>query len=380
MFSQQTPHQKSLDSLEDRYPISQLADRLDSMWYQGWHPLDIARQLGTSEPVALSLFTDLLTLNRSHWHSRAAALWSVQAEALGATSAWWDQKLPYWPQFLERHGTTAFAAEAGVALISRLLDTRVTLPLFEPPPNEAGSGGGRPAPDDGVLAKVRALLAKAESTTFDEEAEALSAKAQELIARHSIDVALLAIDIDVPGGKRIYIDPPYTKAKFVLLDNVANANGCRSCWNDCRATATVIGHQTELHLAEMLFTSLLLQATAVVVAARPAPDRWGRSTTRSWRNAFWYGYAFRIGERLAEAAQAGRAQHVAHEGADLLPVLVSRSEAVEQAFDEAFPDLSNLSTSISNAAGLTAGHNFGDRADLVAQNAVPDNLRHALES
>ena len=38
-------------------------------------------------------------------------------------------------------------------------------------------------PDEKVLGRVRALLAKAESTTFPEEAEALTAKAQELMAR-----------------------------------------------------------------------------------------------------------------------------------------------------------------------------------------------------
>jgi hypothetical protein len=38
---------------------------------------------------------------------------------------------------------------------------------------------------------VRALLAKAESTTYPEEADALTAKAQELMARHSIDRAML---------------------------------------------------------------------------------------------------------------------------------------------------------------------------------------------
>ncbi|MEE3919447.1 DUF2786 domain-containing protein [Micromonospora sp. BRA006-A] len=42
-----------------------------------------------------------------------------------------------------------------------------------------------------MLDRVRALLAKAESTGYPAEAEAFTAKAQELMARHSIDAALL---------------------------------------------------------------------------------------------------------------------------------------------------------------------------------------------
>ncbi len=41
----------------------------------------------------------------------------------------------------------------------------------------------RGAPSGAMLQRVRALLAKAESTTFPEEAEALTGEAQELMAR-----------------------------------------------------------------------------------------------------------------------------------------------------------------------------------------------------
>src|SRR5260370_42461587 len=45
--------------------------------------------------------------------------------------------------------------------------------------------------DQRMLDRVRGLLANAESTEFPEEAEALTSRAQELMARHSIDDALL---------------------------------------------------------------------------------------------------------------------------------------------------------------------------------------------
>ena len=48
-----------------------------------------------------------------------------------------------------------------------------------------------PIMNDKILNRVRALLAKAEATNFPEEAEALSAKAQELIIEHSIEAGQL---------------------------------------------------------------------------------------------------------------------------------------------------------------------------------------------
>ena len=58
------------------------------------------------------------------------------------------------------------------------------------PPSPAGravDAGDR----ERVYAKVRALLRKAESTSFPAEADALTAKAQDLLTRYALDVALV---------------------------------------------------------------------------------------------------------------------------------------------------------------------------------------------
>jgi hypothetical protein len=62
---------------------------------------------------------------------------------------------------------------------------------------------GRVAPpevDERILARVRALLAKAESTNYPAEAETFTAGAHALMARHSIDHALLAAAGRVPAA------------------------------------------------------------------------------------------------------------------------------------------------------------------------------------
>ena len=248
----------------------------------------------------------------------------------------------------------------------RLLALLASMPPL--PPTEAR----RPTTssvDDGMLAKIRALLAKAESTTFPEEAEALSAKAQELMARHRIDHVLLdpSSGSEQPVGRRIWLDDPYSDAKARLLAAVAAANRCSSIQLTGLGCAHVVGFLTDLDVVELLHTSLLVQATAALAAAGPQRDRRGRSRTRSFRQSFLVAYAWRIGERLREGATAVETE-VAESGAgaavDLLPVLARRDDAVEEAVRAAFPHLESKRVSISNQAGWTAGTIAADGADL----------------
>ncbi len=364
--------------LETNYPIRRLAKSLEPMWRRGWHPLDIARLIGDKEKAALNLYVDALTVSREGWHPRAAPLWAQQASSLGAQQPWWHEG-PYWLQFLARHKLAAAAGAKAVALFNSVL-VHPALPVLETSPYTPGSGGTHSA-DAPVLAKVRGLLAKAERTTFPEEAEALSAKAQQLIARHSINVALLDAPTDVPGGRRIYIDAPYSKPKFTLLAGIGSANNCQCCWAEVVDTATVVGHQADMRLTEVLFTSLLLQGTNAILAAGSQTNVWGEATTRSWRNSFWYGYAARIDQRLEDAAQSARAEHQATtQGANLLPVLAARADQVQRVFEETFPDIRRISTSVSNRDGLLAGHRFADKAELSADRSVPGNQQRQLSA
>src|SRR6202035_1951697 len=82
---------------------------------------------------------------------------------------------------------------AACALLGMLLRLPV-LPHLLPPPSRWGKGfgatqrrAGTDGLDDRILARVRSLLAKAESTEFEAEADSLTAKAQELMTRHAID-------------------------------------------------------------------------------------------------------------------------------------------------------------------------------------------------
>jgi hypothetical protein len=225
--------------------------------------------------------------------------------------------------------------------------------------------------DKRMLGKVRALLAKAESTEFPEEAEALSARAQELMARHSIDHALLDAEaggVTEPAGRRIPVDTPYDGPKAALLTVVADANRCRAVWHRELGFSTVLGFPADLAAVEMLFTSLLVQATTAMVHAGPRRDAAGRSRTRSFRHAFLNAYASRIGERLREAAGRAAAETG---GDDLLPVLAARDRAVDDVVATLFPNLTKgRARSVSNHEGWAAGRAAADLATLNARSEV----------
>ena len=214
--------------------------------------------------------------------------------------------------------------------------------------------------------RVRALLAKAESTEFPEEAEALTAKAQELMAKYAIDQ--LAVDArrgrtrSQVTSRRFDLDVTYGSAKSSLLGATGEANRCKVIWSPSTKVATVFGFPEDLDATELLFTSLLTQATTAVLHASP-PGSHGRSV-RSFRHAFFIAYAARVGERLQEIARAAVEQGRLEHGDDLLPALVRRDEAVDAAISDEFPKLRVRRQSISNGRGIQAGVSAADRADL----------------
>ena len=272
-----------------------------------------------------------------------------------------------------RQGLTLIDALACAIEVLGLLLSLPTLPRL-------GSGPGtarrppRSAENTRMLEKVRALLAKAESTTYPEEADALSAKAQELMARHAIDEAMVGAGAgldDGPTGVRVPVDDPYAGAKSILLSEVASANRCRAVWSKGYGFSTVVGFESDLEFVDVLYTSLLVQATSSMVAAGSQFDRSGRSRTRSFRQAFLLAYATRIGQRLRAAEAASRAAAAEYYGAALLPVLADRSAAVKAAEAAAFPGAVSRSVSVSNAVGWAAGSAAADLASLAGRTEVP---------
>ncbi|WP_067476604.1 DUF2786 domain-containing protein [Actinomadura hibisca] len=342
-------------------------------WERGWQPLDVARYAGrrlgarhrrlAADLVAAEIRTYAAATLGHQWREQLAA-----AEAV----IWWEND--HGDAWCGRENAPYSTLVACTLELLYLLDGLPRLPRLGPLPGTAAPEPARHRPnevDQRMLGKVRALLAKAESTEFPEEAEALSARAQELMARHSIDRALLAAgdgDEAAPAGCRLAVEHPYDAPKAVLLTVVAEANRCRAVWHRELGLSTVLGFPADLAAVEMLYTSLLVQATSAMVHAGPRRDALGRSRTRSFRHAFLNAYAARVGERLREAVDRAAA---AADGKDLLPVLARRDLAVQRAVDSMFPNLSRgRAGSVSNYEGWMAGRAAADLASLDGRPAV----------
>ena len=170
------------------------------------------------------------------------------------------------------------------------------------------------------------------------------------------------------------MDDPYASGKALLLSEVAKANRCRAVWSRDLGFSTLFGFDADVEAVELLYTSLLVQATSVMVAAGPQVDMSGRSRTRSFRQSFLAAYAGRIGERLRAAQAASQQSAGADYGEALLPVLANRDAAVENACDEAFPGLERSSVSAGNRAGTVAGYAAAELARLSPHAEVPSEV------
>jgi hypothetical protein len=349
-----------------------------SLWAAGWQPAELQRQgrIGCASSAATRLVSRAMATDHAGRRSVTLhARWIAQVEALGlprvdGRPGW----IARWSHDERLDRSTAVAAMADVIANLRYLP-RLD-PILPPPgsgdapgaPGAFGSYGPAGADNDPVLERIRNLLAKAESTTFEAEAMAFTAKAQELMTRHAIDAALVQGHTradDRPVAIRIPIDAPYVNAKTMLLQIVAAAGRCRAVFQPSVSLSTVVGFPADLAAVEMLFTSLLVQAqTAMADTARRAPAG-SRPRSQSFRSAFLAAYTNRIGVRLDEINAAVYADVEAERGSAFLPVLRSRSAAVDDFVTDRFGTLTSSPVRRGyDAAGWASGTVAADNARL----------------
>ena len=167
--------------------------------------------------------------------------------------------------------------------------------------------------------------------------------------------------------RRVWIDEPYVAAKAQLLHVVAMVNRCRSVLTEPLGLATVAGHEDDLDTVETLFTSLLVQATTQMTASGSRIDSAGRSRTRSFRQSFLVAFAIRIGHRLQSAGEATVSAATEAHGKALVPILVSRVHAADEAIAELFPNLGQRGSRATDREGWMAGALAADLASLSVQ-------------
>jgi hypothetical protein len=318
-----------------------LRDALERLFQGGWQPAELHRVVARlGDPVKAGLVA-----------SGAAAY----ASRFSSVDPRWAAQLAS-PPLKKPDRITLLDSSLG------LLRELRRLPVIEvliPPPGAAPSARTNRS-DDRILDRVRALLAKAESTDFPAEAEAYSAKAQELIARHSIEEALTSADRAevVPVARRIGVDHPYESEKASLLDAVARANHCHTVWSPELGFSTLFGFDADIDGVDLLYTSLLVQANRAMARDEPAK---GKARIKAFRRSFLVAYAQRIGERLASATR----HEITQQSPDLLPVLRNRDLQVREAMQKAFPrTVRSRGSRVDSLEGWESGRAAADEAQL----------------
>lgn len=239
--------------------------------------------------------------------------------------------------------------------------------------------------DPSMLRKIRGLLTKAESTPYGPEQDLLQAKASELMAQYRITEAMLAAGKSDSEDRKVVTRSisigagPYVRARLHLLAGIADVFDAQTAtwagWDG--RTVEITAMAGDLEAIEVLYTSLLIQATEAAVQ-NPTPP--GENTT-AWRRAFMFGFSQAARERVREAHKAAvsDAEAANSEGMSVSLVLADRANLVNEAFRRRYPKLRTMrSTNVRSAEGFTRGTAAGAEADI-GQERI-NRGRRSLES
>jgi Protein of unknown function (DUF2786) len=220
-----------------------------------------------------------------------------------------------------------------------------------------------------LLDRVRKLLAKAEAEGVTvAEAQALTAKAAELMAKYGIDRALLAAtrpETDRPGDRIVEIYNPWGRVQAHLLCGLAGALRCQCILLPAGAgqRVHVFGYASDIERADVLYTSVLIQMWHGLVAAE-VPAR--ADSVRAWRRSWLLGFATAVIARVRAAEQ--RAEQAASavpdgESSRAALVLADRSLVIRQNVTHAYPRTRTARVTYTGS-GYGAGYDQGKRADI----------------
>lgn len=206
-----------------------------------------------------------------------------------------------------------------------------------------------------LQARIRALLAKAKSTDFEEEAATYLAKAQKLMVKYAIDQADLAPE---ERTKVDYIRLPWDRsyANHVLWSAICTTNNVTFVRTTGRYL-TMVGFPSDLAFVQELYASLVLQREKFLRIAKVDMPHWDNG--KSFGHSFRVAYGSRVYYRLQEAKQ----ETVKSTGKEL--VFVGKQSEVDDAVADLFGKLKKgRAIRMNSQAGMAAGDAAGNRASL----------------
>lgn len=234
--------------------------------------------------------------------------------------------------------------------------------------------GGSSTTDEATLVeRVRKLLDKSQRTDNPHEADAFAAKAAELVARHRIDPDRLTAPSTTTGDDLGVLElhigrGAYTRARLALLTAIGDAHDVRVVFQ-AQPSGTVAfcaGHQSDLDVVEVMYTSLHQQAATQMAGIK----RQTGAATQRYRRSFLFGFAERIGELLAGTRRsvehaASRSEHADESAGSLEVALRERTERVDDFVTSSWGRVRSAKpVAAVGVDGWRSGTHAAERADV----------------
>jgi hypothetical protein len=207
-----------------------------------------------------------------------------------------------------------------------------------------------------AVGRVRALLAKAESTDSPAEAEALTAKAEELMLAYQISRGALLAEAEIQVMTRVFEGSLHVGWRRCLMAAADGIPGTFSLYGSSRGRSAVRVWAEDIQMTEALLSSLMVQAaTGLAVWWRDELDKRDRATTRKC-NYLW-GFGRGVADRFALRRTA------LPETSSAALVLVDASRRVREHVEGMVRVTASRGSQSSTASGFAAGQHDGQSAD-----------------
>ena len=226
-----------------------------------------------------------------------------------------------------------------------------------------------------MTSKITALLEKAQSTTFEAEAQAFYNKAQELMRKYAIEEAELwkkGERDETPEIREIILATGKRNAGLTgwrsLIYACAKFNRCNTWYTEGTGKAYIAGFKSDLDYVELLYNSLRVFGENEWLWASIESNE----HHRTFDSGFWRGFATRIYTRLEENEKS--------DVASTALVLRDRKDAIDSYLaDQGLRFRSGQTSSDRSTEGRKAGAEAGSKASLNPRDSLTGKPKGSIE-
>lgn len=232
--------------------------------------------------------------------------------------------------------------------------------------------------DNKMIARIKALFAKADSVEGTPEADIFREKAYELLAKYGIDESMTRAAGDSPvAGDTMraatfsYADDTFGYEKMLLVHRVGRALHCDAVQLRKENTLQVFGlarHMERVKFLVDLLMPQMLSGASKAYSENPFASGDLQRAKRDLHNhrAEWMvGFADRVGERLREAERKAAGDYDREQGGSGAEVqLASDFDRARRAMHKKYPNIGYARGRSHGGEGYSAGQRAGNAANV----------------